>query len=140
MKAPIRQVFLKACLFIVQFSTRCLKTLSWTFFMDAQNRCISGFCEISLKGSINLLFEHNDLAKVIAARLLTNFTFVVYRISEQKFLVIFCYAELLLPRHSESDRTLLSSRPTAQSVQENVLIKFSEKISQEYNCSDTKSK
>ena len=50
--------------------------------MDAQNRCIWGFCEISLKGSINLFFEHNDLAKVIAARLLTNFTFVVYRISE----------------------------------------------------------
>ena len=40
-------------------------------FMDffckqsAQNRWISGFCEISLKGSINYLFEHSDLTKVI---------------------------------------------------------------------------
>ena len=54
--------------------------------------------------------------------------------------MIFCYTELLFPRHSESDRTLLSSRLTAQSVYENILKKFSATISQECNCSDPKSK
>ena len=74
--------------------------------------CIWGSCEISFKGSINQFFERSGLTKVIAARLLTNFTFVLQRIFEQKFLTIFCYTEFLFPRHSESDRTLLSSRPT----------------------------
>ena len=32
MKTPIRQILLQTSLFIVQFSTRCLKTRSWTFF------------------------------------------------------------------------------------------------------------
>ena len=54
--------------------------------------------------------------------------------------MIFCYTEFLFPRYSESDLMLLSSRPTVQSVQKNFLKKFSEKISQEYNCSSLKSK
>ena len=35
-KAPIRQVFLQASLFIVQLGTRCLKTPPWTFFIKNQ--------------------------------------------------------------------------------------------------------
>ena len=52
-------------------------------FMDifykksAPNVCIWGFCEISFKGSINQLFEHSSLTKVIAAKRLTNFTFML---------------------------------------------------------------
>ena len=56
------------------------------------------------------LLEYRDLTKVIAARLLTNYTFVLQRISGCKFLIIFCYTEQLLPRNSEFGRTLISSR------------------------------
>ena len=142
MKTPIKKVLLQTSLFIVQFSTRCLKLPSWTFFIKNQPKtdAFEAFSEISFKGSINQLFEHSDLTKVIPARYLTNFTFVLYRIYEQKFLMIFCYTELFFPRQSKSDRTLLSSRPTVQSIQENILKKFSENISQKYNCSNLKSK
>ena len=69
-----------------------------------------GFCEISFKCSNNQLLEYRDLTKFIAVKLLTNFTFALQRIPEWQFLIIFCYTELLLPRHSESDRTLISFR------------------------------
>ena len=36
------------------------------------------------------------MTKIIAARLLTNFTFVLYRIPQWHLLLIFCYTELLL--------------------------------------------
>ena len=36
MKAPIRQVYLQASLFILQLSTRCLKTLWWTYVIKNQ--------------------------------------------------------------------------------------------------------
>ena len=69
-----------------------------------------GFCEISFKCSINQLLEYRDLKKFIAAKLLTNFTFALQRIPEWQFLIIFCYTDLLLPRHFESDLTLISFR------------------------------
>ena len=90
--------------------------------------------------SFSRVLSTSSLSTAIAARLLTNFTFVMQTISEYKFLMIFCCTKLLFPRHSESVRTLLSSRPTAQSVQENFLKKFSDKFSQEYNCISPKSK
>ena len=43
-------------------------------------------------------------------------------------------------RHSESDGTPLSSKSITQCVQENLLKRFSEKISQEWNCTSPKSK
>ena len=68
------------------------------------------FCEISFKCSINQLLDYSDLTKFITAKLLTNFTFALQRIPEWKFLIIFCYTELLFARHSESNRTLISFR------------------------------
>ena len=82
-----------------------------------------GFCEISFKRSINQLLEYHELAKIIAAMLLTNFTFVLQRISEWKFLMIFNYTELL-PRHSESDRTLISSRTSRSERLEKFFLKI----------------
>ena len=68
------------------------------------------FCEISFKCSINQRLEYRNLTKVIAAKLLANFTFVLQKIPKWEFLIIFCYTELLFLTHSESDRTLVSSR------------------------------
>ena len=36
LKGPISQVHLQTFLFILQFSTRCLKTLSWTYVIKYQ--------------------------------------------------------------------------------------------------------
>ena len=36
MKGPIRQAYLQTSLFILQFSTRCLKTPSWTYVIKYQ--------------------------------------------------------------------------------------------------------
>ena len=80
------------------------------FRLSAPNGRMCCFCEISFKCSINQLLEYHDLTKFISAKLLTNFTFALQRIPEWQFLIIFCYTELLLPRHSESDRTLISFR------------------------------
>ena len=38
MKTPIKQILLQTALFIVQFSTRCLKIPSWTFFIKNQSK------------------------------------------------------------------------------------------------------
>ena len=70
---------------------------------------ICGFCEIYFQCSINQRLEYHKLTKVIAAKLLTNFTFVLWNIPEWQFLIFFCYTELLFPSHSESDGTLISS-------------------------------
>ena len=64
---------------------------------------ICRFCAISFKGFIKKSFEYRNLTKVIAARLLTNFTSVLYRITEWRFLRIFFYTELLFLRQPESD-------------------------------------
>ena len=69
-----------------------------------------GFCETSFKCSIDQRLEYRNLAKVIAAKLLTDFTFVLQKISKWQFLIIFCYTELLFLSHSESDRILIYSR------------------------------
>ena len=69
-----------------------------------------GFCKISFKCSMNQLLEYGDLTKFIAGKLLTTFIFAIQRIPEWQFLTIFCYTELLLPGHSESDRTFISFR------------------------------
>ena len=108
------QVFLQTSLFIVQFSKTYLKTLSQTSFMNGR---ICGFCAIFFKCSINQFLEYCDLAKVIAARLLTKFTFLLQRISKRKFLIIFCFTEVLFPRHSESYRTHVFLEQAVQSLQ-----------------------
>ena len=106
MKAPIRQALLKTSLFIVHFSKRYLKT-SWSiFFMKNQLQTDVFVAFVKSLSSI----EYHDLTNIIGPRLSTNFTFVLYRISEWQFAVIFCYTELLFARHSESDRKLISSR------------------------------
>ena len=105
MKAPIRQVLLHTFLFIVQFSKRYLKNP-----LSVPNGRMYGFCETSFKCSIDQLLEYRDLKKFIAAELLNIFTSMLQRIPEWQFLIIFCYTELLFPRHSESDRTLISFR------------------------------
>ena len=108
------QVFLQTSLFIVQFSKTYLKTLSQTSFMNGR---ICGFCANSFKCSINQFLEYCDLAKVIAARLLTKFAFVLQRISKRKFLIIFCFTEVLFPRHSGSNRTHVFLEQAVQSLQ-----------------------
>ena len=42
---------------------------------SAPNSQIWGFCEITFKRSNNELLDYSDMTKVIAARLLPNFTF-----------------------------------------------------------------
>ena len=71
------------------------------------HRHICGFCVISLKCSINYFqysikwfLEYCYLKKIIAVRLLTNFTFVLWRISKWKFKVSF-------PMHAESEHIFL---------------------------------
>ena len=139
-REPFRQVLLQTSLFIIQPNATCLKQLHQLFYKKSAPNGLPAFCEISFKCSINSLLEFSDLTKVIATRLSSNFTFLHQRISEWQYLMIFCYTELLFPRHSESDRTLLPARSTVQSVQQNVFQKYSEKISQEYNRSSPKSK
>ena len=96
------------------------------------NGRICGFCVISFKCSINQFLEYCDLAKVTAARLLTKFNFVLQRISKRKFLIIFCFTEVLFPRHSESNRTHILLEQAVQSLQpfkfpfRNIQKKFSE--------------
>ena len=68
------------------------------------------FAKTSFKCSTDQLLEYRDLKKFIPAEILNNFTSVLERIPEWQFLIIFCYAELLFPMHSESDRTLISFR------------------------------
>ena len=97
------------CLYysLVQHASKCVCGLFYK--KSAPNDSIWGFCDLSQ--------EFHKLAKVIASRLSANFTFsaMLKRISEWQFLMVFCYTELLFPRNSESDRTLLSSRPTRKS-------------------------
>ena len=109
MLLDIKQVLSQTSLLIVQFSKAYLKTLSWTFFLNGR---ICGFCVISFKCSINQFLEYCHLTQAIAARLLNNFTFVLKRISKWKFLIIFCYTELLFPRHPGlSKYTFLWKKP-----------------------------
>ena len=68
------------------------------------------FAKTSFKCSTDQLLEYRDLKKFIPAEILNNFTSVLERIPEWQFLIIFCYAELLFPMYSESDRTLISFR------------------------------
>ena len=74
MKTPIRQVLLRTSPLIVQFSKRYLKII---YRLSALNGRMCDFCEISFKCSIDQLLEYHDLIKFIAAKLLTNFTFVL---------------------------------------------------------------
>ena len=95
------QVLLHTSLFIVQFSKRYLKNPFQT---------ISSKREISFKCSINQLLKCRNLTKFITAKLLTNFIFALQRIPKWHFLINSCYTELLFPRHSESDQTLIFFR------------------------------
>ena len=117
----------------------CLKTLSWTQLWLLCN-LFQVFHQLVLKFSINQFLEYHDLTKAIAARLATNFLFVLQRISKRKFLIIFCYVEVLLTRHSESNRTYLFLEQAVQSVQKISFQKYLGKIFQEDKCSSPKSK
>ena len=144
LKGPVKtglnglyQVLLQTSLFKVQFSKTYLKTLSQTFFMNGR---ISGFCIISFNFSINQFLEYCDLTKVIAARLMTNFTFVLQRISKWKFVIIFCSTEVLFSRHSESNRTHIFLEQAVQSLQKISFYEYSGKNSQEGKCSSLRSR
>ena len=104
MKAPIRQVLLQASLFVVHFSKRYID-----FFNEksALNGRICDFCEISFKCYINQLLEYRDLTKVTAEKLLTNFTFVLQKISE-----------------FESDRAMISSRTSPSKCLEKIFLEM----------------
>ena len=67
--------------------------------MDACVAFVKSLSSVPPKSSLSTA----NLTKFIEAKVLTNFTFAL--ISERQFLIIFCYTELLFPRHSESDRT-----------------------------------
>ena len=109
MKTPISQVL---------FQTSCSQyslikhTEKYSFFINGR---ICGFCVI--KRSIKKFLEYLDLTKANAARLFTNYTFVLQSISKWKFLIIFYCTEVLLPRDSESNRTHIFLEQAGQSVQ-----------------------
>ena len=121
MLLDIKQVLSQTSLLIVQFSKAYLKTLSWTFFLNGR---ICGFCVISFKCSINQFLEYCRLTRAIAARLLNNFTFVLKRISKWKFLIIFCYTELLFPRHPGSKQIHIFMEEAVQSVQKTFFLEI----------------
>ena len=106
MKAPISQVLLHTSLFIAQFSKRYLKNPLQT--ISSKRKHIMAFAKTSFKCSTDQLLVYRDLKKFIPAEILNNFTSVLQRIPEWQFLIILCYAELLFPMYSESDRTLIS--------------------------------
>ena len=137
MLLDIKQVLSQTSLLIVQFSKAYLKTLSWTFFLNGR---ICSFCVISFKCSINQFLEYCHLTQAIAARLLNNFTFVPKRISKWKFLIIFCYTELLFPRHPGSKQINIFMEEAVQSVQKTFFQKYSEKKFQEDKDSIPRSK
>ena len=130
MKVPISQVLLQTSLLIVQFSK--------TFFLC---NLFQVFHQLAFKCSINQFLEYHHLTKAIAARLLTNFTFVLQRISKWKFLIIFYHTEVLFPRHSnkESNRTHIFLKQAVQSVQKTFFYKYSEKKFQESKYSSPRS-
>ena len=103
------------------------------------NGRICGFCIISLNFSINQFLEYCDLTRVIAVRLMTNFTFVLQRISKRKFVIIFCSTEVLFSRHSESNRTQILEE-AVQSLQSVSFCEHSGKNSQEGKCSSLRSR
>ena len=121
MLLDIKQVLSQTSLLIVQFSKAYLKTLSWTFFLNGR---ICGFCVISFKCSINQFLEYCRLTQAIAVRLLNNFTFVLKRISKWKFLIIFCYTELLFPRHPGSKQIHIFMEEAVQSVQKTFFLEI----------------
>ena len=121
MLLDIKQVLSQTSLLIVQFSKAYLKTLSWPFFLNGR---ICGFCVISFKCSINQFLEYCHLTQAIAARLLNNFTFVLKRISKWKFLIIFCYTELLFPGHPGSKQIHIFMEEAVQSVQKTFFLEI----------------
>ena len=136
MKAPVTQVLLQTSLLILQFSKICLKTLSQIFMNGRTCR----FCVISFKCSINQSHEYCILTKVLAARFMNNFIFVLWRMSMLKFLIIFCYIEVLFPGHSESNRTHIFLEQAVQSLQKISFYEYSGKNSQEGKCSSPRSR
>ena len=91
------------------------------------------FHQLAFKCSISSIPEDPELARVIAARLLTNFTFVLQRIFKWKFLIIFCYTEVIFPRYSESNRTHIFLEKAAESIQKISFQKYSEKYFRKTN-------
>ena len=69
------------------------------------------FHQLAFKFSINQFLEYRELTKTIAAKLLTNFTFVIQRISK-RFLIIFCYTEVLFQGTLNlTERTFFRNKP-----------------------------
>ena len=97
------------------------------------NRCICGFREISCNCSINQFLEYCDLTKVIAERLMTNFTFVLQTTSKPKFVIIFCSTEVLFSRDSESNQTHIFLEQAIQSLQKISFINVQENILRKAN-------
>ena len=104
------------------------------------NGRICGFCVISFNSSINQFLEYCDIIKVFAANFLTNFTFVLQKISKRKFVIIFYSTEVLFSRHSESNRTHIFLEQAVQSLQKISFYEYSGKNSQEGKCSSPKSR
>ena len=144
MQAPISQVLLQTFLLIVLLSKTCLKTLSCTFYerkhLPFLCNLFQVFHQLAFKCSINQFFEYHHFTNAIAARLSTNFTFVVQRISKWKFPIIFCYTEVLFPRHSESNRTHVFLEQAVQSVQKPFFRNIQKKDFLEGKCTSLKSK
>ena len=104
------------------------------------NRRICGFSVIPFNCSINQFLEYCDLTEVIAARLMTNFTFVLQRVSKQRFVIIFCSPEVLFSRHSESNRTYILLEQAVQSFWNISFNEYLGKNSQEGNCRSPQSR
>ena len=98
------------------------------------NGRICGISVISFNCSINQFLEYCNLTEVIAARLITNFTFVLQRVSKQKFVIIFCSTEVLFSMHSESNRTYIFLERAVQSFWKISFYEYSGKNSQEGKC------
>ena len=138
MMAPIRQVLLQASPFIVKFSTRCLKTSSWTSFIKISPK------RMHLRLLWNLFQGFHQLAPWLSTatwkRPLQQDFWLTLLLCSRRSLNDFLLYRVVISKTFWIWPKLLSSRPTVPSVLEKKFKKFSEKISLEYNCSSPKSK
>ena len=100
MKTPISQVVLHASLFKILHGL----FLSKISFKRTHVWLLWNLFQV-LTSSLS-----TATSQIYRSKAFDQFTFVFYKISEWQFLIIFCYTESLFLRHSESDRTHISSR------------------------------
>ena len=107
MKATISQVFLQTSRFILQFQKRYLSITSWTFLWKVSSKRIHWWL------LWNLFQKSHQLAPWVPrpdkGHWGKAFDYLQF-FTVEPFLMIFCYTELLFPRHSECDRTLISTQ------------------------------